>query len=232
MSKIDLDKFVASLIGKQTGRDWVSFIDIKSTLAEQGLDYKDGEIVELPKYRTMYMCIKDWCSIDGTKVFCKGETYTNREEIERYIYPQQLREFFEPVRAAISATVTIEPSDNELIDAMMKERAEKSGTTRKEMRIYLQGLEDMYKRLQADMEEACKNADEVQYKKGYEQGKVDAMKDMPKWKRCIPSYYGHTDDCVLTEVISTIDNPVTYQRLRKGNYFIPITELEKLPKEG
>lgn len=48
MSKIDIDKFVASILGK-TESDFFSLDsdDIRNALADQGLDCKDGKIVEL-----------------------------------------------------------------------------------------------------------------------------------------------------------------------------------------
>lgn len=58
------------------------------------------------------------------------------------------------------------------------------------------------------------------YKNGYEQGKQDALKDLPKWKKCTGSTGPFIDYNAKGE-----------EYLYLKDYVIKISELEKLPKE-
>ena len=57
-----------------------------------------------------------------------------------------------------------------------------------------------------------------------------AKEQMPKWKRHV-SFCSYADDSVSIDEYIRPSEGISYQRLRKGNYYIPIEELEKLPKE-
>lgn len=61
----------------------------------------------------------------------------------------------------------------------------------------------------------------------------EIKKDLPRWRHCEPSFYSYTENSVELEMknVSHMGITTSYNRLRKGNYYIPIVELEKLPKE-
>ena len=61
----------------------------------------------------------------------------------------------------------------------------------------------------------------------------EIMKDMPRWRHCEPSFFSYTENSVSLEMkkVSHMGITTSYDRLRKGNYYIPIVELDKLPKE-
>lgn len=75
MSKIDIDKFVASLLKAPEGwNEWaIDSEDIKKALADQHLEYKDGEIVS-----TVYVSGNYSLSVSNTKLgtITGGGTYT------------------------------------------------------------------------------------------------------------------------------------------------------------
>ena len=75
MSKIDIDKFVASLLKAPEGwNEWaIDSEDIKKALADQHLEYKNGEIVS-----TVYVSGNCSLSISNTKLgtITGGGTYT------------------------------------------------------------------------------------------------------------------------------------------------------------
>jgi len=45
-------------------------------------------------------------------------------------------------------------------------------------------METLNKAHEEELEKAYKNSDEVQYRKGYKRGKEDALKDLPRWRKC------------------------------------------------
>ena len=78
-----------------------------------------------------------------------------------------------------------------------------------------------------ELDEAYKTRDEVVYLEGYDKGHEDVLKDLPKWKKI-----NHSVD--LDEYVCVIDfdgTVVTTDVLEKGDYFIKLNELLKLPKE-
>lgn len=80
-----------------------------------------------------------------------------------------------------------------------------------------------------EIEKECRivDKDNSDWEEGYEQGKQDALKDLPKWEHNIMFPKGFSDiaaqgfiDCVYSDGY-----------LRHGKYQIKMSDLEKLPKE-
>ena len=54
--------------------------------------------------------------------------------------------------------------------------------------------------------------------------------ELPKWKRMPPSDQSYVDDFVCVRHIITPEN-TSLEVVQKGNYYIPMSDLEKFPKE-
>ena len=88
------------------------------------------------------------------------------------------------------------------------------------------------KQFEPELEQAYKNADEVQYRRGYEKGKADALKDMPKWKKMPDGIQVNAkgrDICL----INYGDGYIRPSSCLGGGdaLYLEISELDKLPKE-
>lgn len=71
-----------------------------------------------------------------------------------------------------------------------------------------------------ELEKAYKNSDEVQYRKGYEKGKEDALNNLPRWKKCPENdYYACVYNCAKRE-----DSLLYY-----NGHTLRLIDLEKLP---
>lgn len=65
------------------------------------------------------------------------------------------------------------------------------------------------------------------YKNGYEQGKQDALKDLPKWKKAHEHKEFPLHVCVIDENMY----PFLDTEVNEGDYYIELSDLKTLPKE-
>lgn len=61
----------------------------------------------------------------------------------------------------------------------------------------------------------------------YKQGKQDALKDLPKWKRAIENKEFEKHVCVMDYYMS----PFLDTEVNEGDYYIELSDLKNLPKE-
>lgn len=81
-------------------------------------------------------------------------------------------------------------------------------------------MEVMNKAHEEELEKAYKNSDEVQYRKGYEKGKEDALNNLPRWRKCPENdYYACVYNCAKRE-----DSLLYY-----NGHTLRLIDLEKLP---
>lgn len=106
--------------------------------------------------------------------------------------------------------------DEALIDKMAKEFKGTIGITA-EVTAYIEGLTDMYKQFAEELDEAFKHQDDVVYNEGYDKGREEALKGIPRWKRVICAEY---EIPILTD-----------EYLISGRYKIMLRDLNKLPKD-
>ena len=79
-------------------------------------------------------------------------------------------------------------------------------------------------------EEVVKSVEKYAHDKGYEQGKIDALKDLPKWKKFGVGIAGNCDRDVF--LIRNDDGTYyTSKVLSSCCTYIELNELEKLPEE-
>lgn len=102
----------------------------------------------------------------------------------------------------------------------------------KDIKGYAKSLLDLArKELQPDidkeLDEAYKTRDEVVYLEGYDRGKQDALKDLPKWKKATKNK--EFDKHVL--LFQDEESVVLTTELYKGEYYIEEDDLKTLPKE-
>ena len=65
------------------------------------------------------------------------------------------------------------------------------------------------------------------YKEAYEQGKQDALKDLPKWKKTNETKEFEVHVCVMDEYMY----PYLDTEVNEGEYYIELSDLITLPKE-
>ena len=84
-----------------------------------------------------------------------------------------------------------------------------------------------------EIEEAYKEADRVQYNKGYAEGKADVLKDTPKWCKILIGMPRRPEDYVGVERVRYATNPddkkssntAMIDVLRVGNRFVCVNDL-------
>ena len=119
-------------------------------------------------------------------------------------------------------------------DAMAEEATQTAIEALKGLNLYELIHKQLEQEHQKELEAAYKNADEVQYNNGFRKGRTDALNELPTWKRlplgdvsCLPN--SHCISLVKTSETGGITTGV--ESIVKGNMYIPLYELDKLPKE-
>lgn len=77
-------------------------------------------------------------------------------------------------------------------------------------------------------EEVVKSVEKYAHDKGYEQGKIDVLKDLPKWKKANSPAKNRAWICLSR---GDMDYPHYTDYLEVGDYYLSFDDLEKLPKE-
>ena len=82
-------------------------------------------------------------------------------------------------------------------------------------------LKQLQPEIDAEIEKAYKNADDVQYRKGFDDGKAEALKKLPSWQKCDMLDTGQT-----TVVVGYTKDE---DKLYRCGKVITLNDLEKLP---
>lgn len=144
-------------------------------------------------YNTIGRCANNVCEIDLFIV-------TNEEEEELNEFESALMQF-----AHVSFDSPLNIIKGDAFEKFKKRKDKLLQIARKEL-----------------YEEFVQQVEKYVYDKGYEQGKADALKDLPKWKK-----YDKNNDNIPYITINEKDKNIL---IYKG-YYIPISEIETLLKE-
>ena len=102
---------------------------------------------------------------------------------------------------------------------------------KKELKSEHRLSEDTPSSTETEEEREAKIKSTVDYEKGlydgYEQGKQDALKDLPKWKKSYETKGFEVHVCVIDEDMDPFLDTV----VNEGEYYIELSDLKTLPKE-
>lgn len=143
---------------------------------------------------------------------------------------EKLNEFEKEVKRLMKVCGEIGKTDIDS-DWVYEESKDLLDLARKELQSEHRLSEDTPYSAETEEEREAKIKSTVDYEKGlydgYEQGKQDALKDLPKWKKA-------KKDKVLNRWVVKFDkngNIIFSDVLYKGEYFIMLQSLKTLPKE-
>ena len=164
MSKIDIDKLVSGLLKRclESHYNEMLALFIEQALAEQNLVYVNGDdIADIPLSPDQRVTLQTAREVSRI-------TFNAEDGIKTDIRPQEKAEDQTPFEKRLC----------EIIDCAMRNPVDNPNTiiydVKKKIAPELFAI--AYKQFEPELERAYKNADEVQYKHGYEKGKEEAMK--------------------------------------------------------
>ena len=257
MGKIDLDKFISSLIVHcKENRGPVSRW-LEDSLADQCLRFDGDDLVEAVQTPKWYKCIKECRGFFVGRLYCTneyGDLFTDPESeykfginISNPYYSGWFRPATEEEIEEISGNNGGISSNYELtefeksLECVLEEYIKFDKTcddwneTDDFVRRKAEKLLDIArKQLKSDDDLAARmHLTSKAYSNGFEAGKAEALKDMPKWRyynsgvTYLPDSYG-----IVYDNDSGGNFCCSIPMLCCGNYKISINELvEKLPKE-
>ena len=89
--------------------------------------------------------------------------------------------------------------------------------------------EQLQPEIDAEIEKAYKNADDVQYRKGFEDGKAEALNDLPKWRIWENGACGNSNAIPIALVKTNGSYKLASVLGITGEKYIMLSDLEKLP---
>jgi len=89
--------------------------------------------------------------------------------------------------------------------------------------------EQLQPEIDAEIEKAYKTADEVQYRKGFKDGKVEVLKDLPRWRIWENGASGNTDGHPIALVSGAGGIRFVSILGISGEKYILLSDLKKLP---
>jgi len=233
MGKIDFDKFISSLIVHcKENRGPVSRW-LEDSLADQCLRFDGDDLVESVQTPKWYKCIKEYRGFFVGRLYCTneyGDLFTDPESEYKFainISNPYFRGWFRPAtkeeieeisgnNGGISPNCELTEFEKALADTYEKYSCMHDIFNRKKLESYAREhapelLDIARKQLEKEKVAQLKNTEA--YNMGVADGAAEALKDMPKWRKC------KTEWSSVTE------------HLYKG-YYIDLEELfNKLPKE-
>lgn len=90
-------------------------------------------------------------------------------------------------------------------------------------------LKEIQPKIDAEIEKAYKNHDDVVFREGFEKGKEEALKDMPRWKTCGNGVCGNGDGILIALVKQYGGYKLASCLDITGEKYIMLSDLEKLP---
>ena len=83
--------------------------------------------------------------------------------------------------------------------------------------------------IDAEIEKAYKTQDNVVFHKGWEQGRAEALKDLPRWRRWENGACGNSDNHPIAIVKRGFSYVLVTTLGIQGEHYIMLSDLEKLP---